>query len=116
MKADLFLDGIATNNLYAFTVPAFLEMQKTDPNWAIIDIRPADRYATGHIENAMNIHASDLVLMISMIPPGKKVAVYSDYDTDAAFGAMALRIFGDRDAWILQGGVPAWQSAGKTVV
>jgi rhodanese-related sulfurtransferase len=116
VKADLFLDGIAANNLYSMAVPEFLEMQKTDPNWIIVDIRPADRYATGHIENAMNIPSSDLLLMMSMIPAGKKVAVYGDYDTDAAFGVMALRVFGDRDAWIMQGGLPAWQSAGMAVV
>jgi rhodanese-related sulfurtransferase len=116
VKADLFLDGITANNLYIVTVPEFLEMQKADPNWVIVDIRPAVRYSSGHIENSMNIPFSDLVLMMNMIPVGKKVAVYSDYDTDAAFGVMTLRVFGDRAAWILQGGVPAWQSAGMTVV
>jgi rhodanese-related sulfurtransferase len=115
-KADLFLDAISANSNYSITVLEFLEIQKTDTDWIIVDIRPADRYAAGHIENSMNIPYSDLVLMMDMIPASKKVAVYSDYDTDAAFGVMTLRVFGDRDAWVLEGGVPVWQSTGMTVV
>ncbi len=116
VSADLFLDGAAANSLYMVTVPEFLEMQKADPNWVILDIRPADEYAAGHIENAISMPASDLVLMMSMIPAGKKVAVYGDDDIAAAFGVMTLQVFGGRDAWILQGGVPEWQSAGMIVV
>ncbi|MDD1749593.1 MAG: rhodanese-like domain-containing protein [Methanothrix sp.] len=116
VKADLFLDGITAFNLYAITVPDFINNSHADPKWTILDIRPSERYAAEHIENAMNIPFADLVLMMNMIPAGNKIAVYSDYDTNAAFGVMTLRVFGDRDAWILQGGVPAWQSAGMTVV
>ncbi|HSD57202.1 MAG TPA: rhodanese-like domain-containing protein [Methanotrichaceae archaeon] len=116
VKADLFLDGITTNNLYMITVPDFINNSRADPRWTILDIRPSERYAAGHIENAVNIPFADLVLMMNMIPAGNKIVVYSDYDTNAAFGVMTLRVFGDRNAWILQGGVPAWQAAGMPVV
>jgi 3-mercaptopyruvate sulfurtransferase SseA len=116
VKADLFLDGITTNNLYSMTVNDFINNSRTDPRWTILDIRPSEAYATGHIENAMNIPFADLVPMMSMIPDGNKIVVYSDYDTNAAFGVMTLRVFGDRNAWILEGGMPAWQAAGMSVV
>lgn len=116
VKADLFLDGITANSLYVITVPDFINNSRADPKWTILDIRPSEKYNAGHIENAMNIPAADLVLMMNMIPAGNKIVVYSDYDINAAFGVMTLRVFGDRNAWILQGGVPAWQAAGMPVV
>lgn len=116
VKADLFMDGLKANGLYAMTVPEFINTSRSDPNWTILDIRASESYAAGHIENAMNIPSGDLVLMMNMIPPGNKIAVYSDYDTSAAFGVMTLRVFGDRNAWILQGGVQAWQAAGMAAV
>ncbi len=116
VKADLFLDGITTNNLYAMTVNDFINNSRADSKWTILDIRTSEKYNTGHIENAMSIPFSDLVLMMNMIPAGNKIVVYSDNDTNSAFGVMTLRVFGGRNAWILQGGVPAWQAAGMSVV
>ncbi len=116
VKADLFLDGITTNNLYAMTVQDFINNSRMDSKWTILDIRTSEKYNAGHIENAMSIPLSELVLMMNMIPAGNKIVVYSDSDTNAAFGVMTLRVFGDRNAWILQGGMPAWQVAGMPVV
>ncbi len=116
VKADLFLDGITTNNLYAMTVNDFINNSRADSKWTILDIRTSEKYNAGHIENAMSIPLSDLVLMMNMIPAGNKIVVYSDYDTNAAFGVMTLRVFGDRNAWILQGGMPAWQAAWMPMV
>ncbi len=116
VKADLFMDGLKANGLYVMTIPEFINSSRSDPSWTILDIRASESYAAGHIENAMNIPVGDLVLMMNMIPVGNKIAVYSDYDTNAAFGVMTLRVFGDRYAWILQGGIQAWQAAGMTVV
>lgn len=115
-KADIFMDGLKANNNYTVTVPEFINVSPSNPSWTILDIRSSDKYNSGHIENAMNIPFGDLVPMMSMIPAGNRIAVYSDYDTNAAFGVMTLRVFGDRDAWILQGGIQAWQAAGMTVV
>ncbi len=115
-KADIFMDGIKANNNYTMTVPEFINISSSNPMWTILDIRSSEDYNGGHIENAMNIPFGDLVQMMNMIPAGNRIAVYSDSDTNAAFGVMTLRVFGDRDAWILQGGVSAWQAAGMTVV
>lgn len=116
LKADLFMNGIAANNSYIIAVPEFINVSRANPGWTILDIRPGTEYSAGHIENAMNIPISDLVTLMNMIPAGNKIAVYGDSDSDAAFGVMALRVFGDRAAYILQGGLPAWQTAGMSVV
>ena len=116
LKADLFMNGIAANNSYMIAVPEFVNVSRANPGWTILDIRAGAEYSAGHIENAMNIPISDLVTLMNMIPAGNKIAVYGDSDADAAFGVMALRVFGDRAAYILQGGLPAWQAAGMPVV
>lgn len=116
-KANDFLNGAAANNYYAVTVPDFINRTKIDTNWVIVDIRPADAYAQGHIGNAINVPASNLIsLMGTTVPAGKRVAVCGTTNTDAAFGAMALSIFGNREAYVLLDGLSAWQASGMPVV
>ena len=87
-----------------------------DKNWAIVDVRPAQLYATGHIPGAINIPLENLISQMGMIPAGQKVAVYCAIDTNAAFAVQTLRVYGGRDAFVLSGGIVAWQAAGMPVV
>ncbi len=115
-KANDFLNGAAASNYYAVAVPDFINRTRIDMDWVIVDIRPANAYAQGHIENAINVPAPNLISMMgTTIPAGKKVAVYGTTNTDAAFGVMALSIFGNREAYVLLDGVSAWQQAGMMV-
>lgn len=113
MKADEFLKGVINNTYYIITVPDFINTSKTEgAEWVVVDVRPADAYAIGHIPAAINIPLSELISRMDSIPKGKKIAVYCCIDTDAAFGVMALDVFGNRDAWVLQGGSQEWEKAG----
>jgi rhodanese-related sulfurtransferase len=116
VKTDSFLKGATYNGFYVLSVAEFLNKTSADKNWAIVDVRPAQLYATGHIPGAMNIPLSDLISQMGMIPAGQKVAVYCELDTNAAFAVQTLRVYGDRDASVLLGGVVAWQAAGMPVV
>ncbi|MDD1753896.1 MAG: hypothetical protein LUQ38_12505 [Methanotrichaceae archaeon] len=116
IKANSFLGGIMTNNSYVITASEFLEMSKTDPNWVVVDLRPPEKYAEGHIKNAINVPLTDLQPMMRTIFPDKELAVYGDNNTNSAYGVMALRIFGDRNAWLLSDGITAWEAAGMPVV
>ena len=105
-KANDFLNGVDASNYYAVTVPEFINRTKIDANWVILDIRPVNVYAEGHIQNAINVPINNLISMMgSTIPAGKKIAVYGTTNTDAAFGAMALNVFGDREAYVLLDGI-----------
>lgn len=110
-KADSFLKGAPTNSFYVITVSDFIDMARVDPNWVIVDIRPVDLYAQSHVQDAISVPLADLISKMGIIPSGKKVAVYGDSDTNAAFAVEALRVFGDRDAYVLQGDVTALQAA-----
>jgi rhodanese-related sulfurtransferase len=115
VKTDSFLKEAMKNGYYVLSVPEFVNRSVADKNWVIVDVRPAQLYATGHILGAINIPLSDLVSQMGMIPAGQKVAVYCELDTNAAFAVQTLRVYGDRDASVLLGGVVAWQAAGMPV-
>lgn len=115
--ANDFLNGVAASDYYTVTVPEFINRTKIDTNWVIVDIRPASAYAEGHIQNAISMPVSNLISMMgSTVPAGKRIAVYGATNTDAAFAAMAFNIFGNREAYVLSGGISAWQQAGMPVI
>jgi rhodanese-related sulfurtransferase len=116
VKTDSFLKEATYNGFYVLSVAEFLNKTSADKNWAIVDVRPAQLYATGHIPGAINIPLSDLISQMGMIPAGQKVAVYCAIDTNAAFAVQTLRVYGDRDAFVLLGGIVTWQAAGKPIV
>jgi len=53
---------------------------------------------------------------MDMVPEDKTIAVVCTFDTNSAFAVAAMRIFGDRDAWVVVGGIPAWVDAGRELV
>ena len=116
VKTDSFLKEAMNNGFYVLSVAEFLNKTSADKNWAIVDVRPAQLYAAGHIPGAINIPLADLISQMGMIPAGQKVAVYCAIDTNAAFAVQTLRVYGGRDAFVLSGGIVAWQAAGMPVV
>ncbi|MFB3765231.1 MAG: rhodanese-like domain-containing protein [Methanotrichaceae archaeon] len=115
-KANDFLNEVDASNYYAVTVPEFINRTKIDTAWVIVDIRPARTYAAGHIQNAINVPISNLISMMGTIPASKKIAVCGTTNTEAAFGVMALTLFGNREAYVLLDGVQAWQQSGMHLV
>ena len=116
IKTDSFLKEATNNGFYVMSVTEFLDKTSMDKNWAIVDVRPAQLYAAGHIPGAINIPLANLISQMGMIPAGQKVAVYCAIDTNAAFAVQTLRVYGGRDAFVLSGGIDAWQAAGMSVV
>ncbi len=115
-KANDFLNGVDASEYYALTVPEFINKTKIDTNWVVVDIRPTDVYTEGHIQNAINVPIGNLISMMGTIPASKRIAVYGTTNTEAAFGAMALTLFGNREAYVLLDGVQAWQQSGMPIV
>ena len=115
MKVEAFLRGAASNKSYTMTVQEYLNLSKNDTNWVIVDVRGPQEYSNGHIKGAMNIPSTRLIADMKRIPVAKKVAVYCATNKRSPYAVMALRIFDDRDAWILLDGVSAWKAAGQPV-
>jgi rhodanese-related sulfurtransferase len=113
MTTDNFLKEAINNSGYIMTMTEFININKTEASgWTVVDVRPREVYPNGHIPAAISIPLADLVNEMKTIPEGKKIAVYCCSDIDAAFGAMTLRVFAGREAWVLQGGLTAWDKAG----
>jgi len=116
VKTDSFLKEAKNNGFYLLSVAEFLSISSQDKNWAIVDVRTPQLYMVGHIPEALNIPLENLISQMGMIPAGRKVAVYCATDTNAAFAVQTLRVYGGREAFVLPGGIAAWQAAGMSVV
>jgi|GEM_PF-1130476 len=115
-KADAFMMGLPENGFYLMTTDDLMNATEAeDEDLVILDVRPKELYDAGHIPGSMNIPDPELVPNMEMVPADKMVAVVCQIDTNSAFAVSVLRIFGDRDAWIVQGGVPGWIAAGGEV-
>lgn len=82
----------------------------------VIDVRPEDEYAAGHLPGAINIPPDELQLRLQSIDPEKEVVAYCRgphcvYSYDAV---ELLREKGIR-ASRLEDGFPEWKSAGLPV-
>jgi rhodanese-related sulfurtransferase len=116
-KADAFMMSLPDNGFYRMEMQDLIDaVDAGDENLVILDVRPASLYDAGHIEGSMNIPDPELVQKMDTVPTDKKVAVVCQLDTNSAYAVSILRIFGDRDAWIVVGGVPAWVDAGRELV
>lgn len=115
-NTDSFLKEAANNGFYLLSISEYLSKSSQDSNWAIVDARPAQLYSAGHIPDALGIPLESLISQMGMIPAGRKVAVYCTTDANAAFAVEALRVYADREAFVLAGGIDAWKADGMPVV
>lgn len=76
----------------------------------IIDIRAADDFATGHIANAINVAATDILSHIEStdLSAYSKVAVVCYSGQTAAYVTSLLRIMGHDNVFSMKFGMSAW--------
>lgn len=117
VKADAFLMSLVDNSLLLMEMQELIDaVDAGDESVVIVDVRPASLYDAGHIPDSINAPFPELVPNMDMVPVDKKIAVVCTFDTNSAFAVSVMRIFGDRDAWVVMGGVPAWEQAGRELV
>ena len=112
-----------------------LEAMLADPNVRVVDVRPADAYAEGHIPNAVHLGADDVNDPFAHIagvrlPDAEIAAMLGElgidnntkvvlYDDQGGFHAARLfwmlEYFGHQDVAVLNGGIPKWQAEGREV-
>jgi len=82
----------------------------------VLDVRPPEEYAAGHIRGALSIPLSELVKRLAEIPPGRRIVAYcrGPYCVLAAEAVRLLRKRG-LDAVRLKEGYPEWRDAGLPV-
>lgn len=105
----------ARDGLEAVTF-ASLERRMADGLVTLLDVRPSDEFADGHVSGALNIPLADLMARIAEIPPGVEIVAYCRGPWCVlAFEAVALLRETGRDAHRLNGGLPEWRRAGLPV-
>jgi rhodanese-related sulfurtransferase len=80
----------------------------------LIDVRPAEEYAAGHIEGARSIPLDELEHRLAELPPGREVVAYCR-GPFCAYAHEAVRQLhsAGRDARRLEEGWPEWRLANK---
>jgi ArsR family transcriptional regulator len=82
----------------------------------VLDVRPADEYASGHIPGAMNIPVSELKRRLAELPRKQEVVAYcrGSYCVMAYEAVALLRASGFKSRR-LEDGMPEWRTAGLAV-
>lgn len=93
-----------------------LAARLADGSVTVLDVRPADEYASGHIPGALNATPGDLQRMIATFDPGAEIVAYcrGPYCVYAHQAVAALREHGF-NARRLDGGLPEWREDGRSV-
>lgn len=81
----------------------------------VVDVRPEEEFAAGHIEGARSIPIEELERRLGELPPGQEVVAYCR-GPFCAYAHEAVRRLGEagRDASRLEGGWPEWHLAEST--
>ncbi|MFA6985071.1 MAG: metalloregulator ArsR/SmtB family transcription factor [Arenimonas sp.] len=79
----------------------------------VLDVRPAEEFALGHVPGAINIPTGELKRRLSELPRGKEIVAYcrGPYCVFAFEAVAALRAAGYK-ARRLEDGLPQWRAAG----
>ncbi len=87
-----------------------------DPGTLVIDVRPAEEYAAGHIPGALSVPLGELKARIAQLPPAAEIVAYcrGPYCVLAPQAIEMLRRAG-LQARRLQEGFPEWRLAGLPV-
>jgi rhodanese-related sulfurtransferase len=96
--------------------PAELLRRARNHDVLVIDVRPSEEYAAGHIAGALSVPLAQLVQRLAELPQGKRIVAYcrGPYCVLAAEAVRRLRARG-HDAARLRDGYPEWRDAGLPV-
>lgn len=116
-EVDRILRGLS-NGIEAPEAVSRSELAKrlAEGSATLLDVRPADEFAMGHIPGAMNVELSDLDRLLDKLDPKETVVAYcrGPYCIYAHQAVAHLRGKGI-DARRLEGGLPEWRSEGREV-
>ncbi len=88
----------------------------TEGNVILLDVRPAEEYAAGHLPDALSIPVADLEARLSELPQDREIVAYcrGPYCVFADEAVALLRTNGYR-ARRLEQGLPDWRTLGLPV-
>jgi rhodanese-related sulfurtransferase len=102
---DTYLRNLPDSR-YRKNTEQFLADVANEIQYVIIDVREADEFADGHIENAVNIPLRDLAQQLDQLPDSKShpMLVYCQTQKRATHALVVLRELGYTNVYNLEGG------------
>lgn len=97
---------------------AFDELLNDDETTLILDPRPADRFAAGHLPGAINIPINRLRADLPQLAEAQQIVVYADGPDDFLSTAAAKKLIalGYANVYDFRGGIELWQAQGRRIV
>lgn len=95
-----------------------VEIQQNEPGVVLVDVRPADRYRTGHLSGAINIQLPDLTPTDPRFHKVKHIVVYADGPRNTLSHAAAKKLLAGGKARVsdFRGGIEVWKKADRPLV
>ena len=78
--------------------------------YVLIDLRPSDAYASGHLQGAISIPAPSLADSLDQFPSDAWLILYDQDGQTVAQVADGLQAYGYASVWYLHGGLDEWIS------
>ena len=79
----------------------------------LLDVRASDEFVAGHIANAINIHYDQVASLTTQLSHDEPIVLYCIHSAHCApEAAKTLRQLGFQNAYVMEGGIVAWQVAG----
>lgn len=97
----------------AKTVKAWLDEGRTV---LFLDVREPDEFTAGHLPGAVNISHEEVAGLASELPHHEPIVLYCIHSAHRApEAAKRLRALGFDNAYVLEGGIVAWQAGGLSI-
>lgn len=87
-----------------------------DDRPAVLDVRTASEWRTGHIDGATHIHTGDLSSRLDEVPADRPVAVLCGSGERGSIAASLLKRAGRGRVLNVLGGMTAWRAAGLPMI
>ncbi|MGH1392773.1 MAG: rhodanese-like domain-containing protein [Trichormus sp.] len=111
---DHYLNSIPRGYYTVGNVGELKGLLKED-NILLIDVREPSEYATGYIDNAINIPLPTLTQNLDKIPQNQPVVIYCTSGYRSAMAVMSLRLLGYDNVRGFPASVNGWKAAGESL-
>ena len=101
-----------------YVTPAMVQSwQEHGTPVTFLDVRASDEFSASHVPGAINIASDQVASLAETLSRDHPLVVYCIHSTHRApEAAKTLQRLGFQNAYVLEGGIVAWQAGGLTIL